>query len=235
VDTIPILACTLQGDDGVFCDAPVAPESELSVCSDHAIRIFRYCQSLLKSHVPAQVPDSGLLVGDVRKLNLVQSESARNDYVYYLHVGSLIKVGMCRDLYTRLANYPPDTRVLALEYGGRAREVKVLELLADSVAYGNEWFRPTGTVLRHVAAVAAANVVTFPGVKPKQVSFSPDEEFITTNEAAALVGVIPDTIRKWAHRGSLVKSGWRGREATYPRSEVLKFAHRGKFSNRPAA
>lgn len=45
---------------------------------------------------------------------------------------------------------------------------------------------------------------------------------ITTSQVAMMLGVNESTVRQWAARGHLTRAGRRGRQQTYPLSEVEK-------------
>lgn len=51
-----------------------------------------------------------------------------------------------------------------------------------------------------------------------------DKEFVTSREAAELIGVTSGTIRNWASDGLLRRAGKRDRETVYRREEVEEIA-----------
>jgi hypothetical protein len=73
--------------------------------------------------------------------------------VYYLMVGSLVKIGTTRNLTARLFGYPPDAELLATEQGGAERERQRHEQFAHLRAARAEWFRPEPELLAHCATL----------------------------------------------------------------------------------
>lgn len=231
----PVLSCTLQDAEGVFCDAPVAPDTPLSACKPHLIQIFRYCSQIMRDHGPQEIPLDGFPVVDITRLGLSRSDAMETDFVYYLAVGDLIKVGTCRDLRTRLEHYPPNSRLLALERGGLRREADIKRRLADDLAYPTEWFRPTPTVLDHVASIRAANTVAFSRAHELPQEVADDDVLVTTAEAALMAGIGENRVRQLAARGVLPRMGKRGCSTLHRRSDVFKLIQQDPLPRRLSA
>lgn len=71
--------------------------------------------------------------------------------VYYLRVGSLVKIGFTKNLADRIKRYPPDTVLLAWRIDGSLDlEAEIHTRLADSLAHGREWFHLSDQVLAEV-------------------------------------------------------------------------------------
>lgn len=75
-------------------------------------------------------------------------------YVYYLRVGVHIKIGFATNLERRLASYPPDTELLAVETGTMKDEMDVHRTFKDFRASGREWYEPRPVLMDHIERVA---------------------------------------------------------------------------------
>lgn len=76
-------------------------------------------------------------------------------FVYYLEVGERIKVGFSADLKRRMRQYPPGSRLLAIEPGDYDVELRRHRQFVGSKTEGREWFRPTSDLLEHIATLVA--------------------------------------------------------------------------------
>lgn len=79
----------------------------------------------------------------------------RKSLVYYILFGNRIKIGISATLRSRLDSLPRGLRVLATEPGGREVERERHAQFADC-RVGGEWFRPTRTLMVHIANLALA-------------------------------------------------------------------------------
>lgn len=71
--------------------------------------------------------------------------------VYYLRVGSLIKIGQSVDLASRLRAYPPGSALLATEVGERDElEAERLAQFDADRAHRREWFHPSAALVGHI-------------------------------------------------------------------------------------
>lgn len=71
-------------------------------------------------------------------------------FVYYLEVGERIKVGFSSDLRKRMRQYPPGSRLLAIEPGDFDLEALRHKQFSGSRTDGREWFTPTSDLLDHI-------------------------------------------------------------------------------------
>lgn len=78
----------------------------------------------------------------------------RQDYVYYLRVGAHFKIGFASNLEQRLASYPPDTELLAVEVGTLQLETERHREFKHSRIAGREWYRPNPALDHHIRIVA---------------------------------------------------------------------------------
>ncbi len=139
--------CTIQRSNGSFCDAPAAAGAPHSVCPRHMLRIYKFAQQTLDEH-RSQLMEQLQTIDRSPTVPLAE-------VVYYLHVGSYIKIGTTRDLRVRIRSYPPDTRLLATESGGVDIERDRLREFADLLYAPREWFLPGPSLVAHIAALDA--------------------------------------------------------------------------------
>lgn len=90
-----------------------------------------------------------------RQSRAEQSRDAPGGWVYYAQVGDQIKIGHARDVKRRLKNYPPGTKLLAVEPGSRSAERSRHIQFAHALAAGREWFQPTHLLLDHIEHLRA--------------------------------------------------------------------------------
>lgn len=81
------------------------------------------------------------------------STPAGDELIYYLRIGTLIKIGYTANLAQRLSAYPPHRILLATENGGRVAEKLRHQQFERHLAYGAEWFHPTAELIEHINAL----------------------------------------------------------------------------------
>ena len=77
-------------------------------------------------------------------------EVPRNEqpgYIYYLEIGPYIKIGWASDLFRRLAQYPPNRKLLTWHRGTLKEEQRIHSLLTVNRAHGREWYHPNAEVM----------------------------------------------------------------------------------------
>lgn len=82
-----------------------------------------------------------------------EDRKAREATVYYVRIGSLIKIGQAADLKTRLRVYPPGSMLLATEVGERdTLEAERHQQFRDTrlSGYRREWFHPSAALIEHI-------------------------------------------------------------------------------------
>lgn len=75
--------------------------------------------------------------------------------VYYLRVGSYIKIGWSANLEKRMRSYPPDTILLATEPGTRKDEHRRHKMFAAHRTHGREWYAMVPSLMHHIEQTAA--------------------------------------------------------------------------------
>lgn len=77
--------------------------------------------------------------------------------IYYLQVGTNIKIGWTGNLTKRMRAYAPDSTLLATEPGTRADETVLHRKFAVWRSYGAEWYMLAPVILDHIGRVRAAH------------------------------------------------------------------------------
>lgn len=130
--------CTIQGDNGRFCDADSVPFAPYPICAKHLVRLYQFARDwIAPTREPAAPPPPA------------------QGTIYYLLVGELVKIGFTINLRQRLSSYPPDAVLLVTEQGNPADERARHKQFAQALQHGNEWFRPTPEVLEHIKRLQA--------------------------------------------------------------------------------
>jgi hypothetical protein len=99
--------------------------------------------------------------------------------IYYIQIGSHIKIGWTSDLGKRSRAYPPNAQLLATQPGTRTEERALHRRFAHHRTHGREWYPLAKELLDHVRRVAAehgppptvtfgAREVEIPQPRPKQ-------------------------------------------------------------------
>jgi hypothetical protein len=196
-------ACTAQRNDGSFCDAPSLPDAPFPICMKHAAKVLEFLQ--VSAETMTAVRGGAVSAGRLDSSRAALARR-RREVVYYAALDSLIKIGTTNDLAARLRQYPPTTVLLGLELGGRDTEDVRLRQFADHLASGREWFRRCPELERHIAALPpVAEFPEFEGTDMAPPDLH-DGAFVTTAQAASLVGIQDATIRNWVWRGLLKPS-----------------------------
>lgn len=78
-------------------------------------------------------------------------------HIYYVQVGSHIKIGWASDLTRRMRSYPPNSVLLAVAPGTRTDETALHRKLAVWRSHGREWYVPAPVVLEHISRVVSAH------------------------------------------------------------------------------
>ena len=76
----------------------------------------------------------------------------RQGTVYYVQVGSHVKIGWTADMETRMRN-PPNSTLLAQHPGTRKDEAQMHRRFAADRTHGREWYVPSASLTRHIANV----------------------------------------------------------------------------------
>jgi hypothetical protein len=155
--------CTALTHRGNFCDYESLPDAPFPICIKHASLLLRY----LNSHMPAPDDMTGRIILSARAFEQASKgpvQRAKPDdaklpppptaVIYYLQVGKLVKIGYTANLMQRMDNYPPDSKLLAVEPGGKGLERQRHGQFHHALGRAREWFTPDDELLGHIARVA---------------------------------------------------------------------------------
>jgi len=70
-------------------------------------------------------------------------------FVYYVQIGRYVKIGYSMDWRSRIASYPPDSVLLAVEVGGRDLESIRHDQFSRDLDARREWFRSSTAIREH--------------------------------------------------------------------------------------
>lgn len=118
-------------------------EHHLAMASAHNdLRVFRNRQDEEKARKEAA--------------RAARAEQAKHGTIYYLRVGSFIKIGWTsRDLAERMREYPPDSILLAIEPDlGRDAETRRHRKFAVHRTHGAEWYAMATPLMHHIKLLA---------------------------------------------------------------------------------
>lgn len=146
-------SCTAQKNDGSFCDRPSLRDAPFPICVTHTAELYRFIRQHMDA--AAETTLSVLETLDTAWNGGRKFKVLGESIVYYVEVGPLIKIGTTTDLERRIAQYPPGSKLLATEPGGREVESKRHYQFQDCLADRREWFHPNPELLSHVAALAS--------------------------------------------------------------------------------
>lgn len=130
--------CVLPVYDGGRCRNQAVAGFVAPLCTQHLLDIYDQVRSVFESTT------SELTVrAAIERLEEAANPVEKPGIVYYLQIGDLIKIGWTTDLDQRLATYPPNRKVLALERGdSQALERKRLGQFKHLLRHPLEWFDP---------------------------------------------------------------------------------------------
>lgn len=148
--------CTVQLNNGRFCDAPGAADMPFPICGRHATSLYRRVRDLIDTADVETNPHLLLSVLEQTRREQQQSRGDIDPHVYYVQVGELIKIGYSGRLAARIRSYPPDSTLLAVEQGTVRLERERLSQFAHLLAACKEWFRPAPDLLAHIASLQPA-------------------------------------------------------------------------------
>lgn len=156
--------CTAQTKSGRFCDADSLPEAPFPICLDHAAKLIRYVSQVADTKTGGEEITTsldlfrrfGALLGTHEMLTGQPSTRRPQKLrVYYLELAGLVKIGYTADLKRRIAQYPPMSRLLAVEHGGLETEGQRHRQFAHLRQYGqsSEWFAYGDDLRAHIESL----------------------------------------------------------------------------------
>lgn len=145
--------CTIASGDGAFCEGDVPAASPLSLCGQHLIQAYRFCEDALDIA-------AGTAAGPSRSDRFLRFQAWENKVatpaaapvVYYALMGNLIKIGMTTRLAARMKELVL-AELLVTEPGGYELEElrhKQFEHLRAPIARHRELFIPGDDLISHI-------------------------------------------------------------------------------------
>lgn len=152
-------ACTIQLEDGSFCDKPMHPDAPFPICPSHARAAYQFGISM----VGKVSRDDGTLNWRLVSGELAPARQhgprrrAARPGVYFLKLGDLIKIGASDNVPQRLKNYPPGRVVLHVHHTDDPwlMEARILKKFRSARRSGYEWFEPTPEILEFIESLKA--------------------------------------------------------------------------------
>lgn len=146
--------CTVQRNDGSFCNRPSLPRAPYPMCLKHATRVYEWVKYEVREadfdHVGAELI-AHMLHGDTAPRTAMQvMRGVEVTQVYYARVRDLIKIGSSSDVERRISDYIPGSHLLAVEPGGIEVERQRQAQFRSSRALGREWFQPSSDLIEHI-------------------------------------------------------------------------------------
>lgn len=145
--------CSVIEGDSAPCGSTVVKNAPVSVCALHAATIADFWAKQDKVEVVRQ-----------RLLRETQEQpfagpfaEPRASVVYYVQLGTHIKIGTTQNLQHRMAGYPPMARLLVTEPGGYTLEAKRLKQFGEYLDGGKEWFVAGKKLREHIEKLMAAS------------------------------------------------------------------------------
>lgn len=151
--------CTALRAYGTFCDRESLPDAPFPICMKHATLLLQFIDDRVVERGPALQVAREIAAEERPDVQLPAPPKATwrgTPVVYYLRVGSYIKIGYSANLAERMRAYPPDAELLAMEPGSRLLESKRLKQFGRYKQAAREWFEPGPLLLQHIKALQVA-------------------------------------------------------------------------------
>jgi hypothetical protein len=172
-------------NDSAWCD-DLAEVTGAMLCRKHLRYVARLAgyvpkheaEPKLRAEYESKLQGRADLIANLQNhIRTLQSEPDRrpaptDGTVYYLRVGSYIKIGWASDLTKRMKAYPPDSVLLATEPGTRKDEARRHRMFAAHRTHGREWYAMVPSILHHVDTLTAQHGTPDPvsfAAKPVQI------------------------------------------------------------------
>lgn len=136
--------CTNVDEQGNDCRRPAEEGAPVSLCRVHLVLAAQFIVDMKAARDAARPAPTRAYI-----------KYGRPQVVYYLRLGTRIKIGTSTNLPLRLQSIPHD-EVLAVEPGNNARERARHSQFAQLRTVG-EWFRDHPDLRQHIAEVRAAH------------------------------------------------------------------------------
>lgn len=136
-------------------NAQVTPEKiHVPVCTFHAVAIWRQVQI---ATMKTPYVDDLLMLERVIKAELPKARvtTPRPEWIYFVALNGLIKVGWSTQLDRRLRDYGPSVEILCHYPGTRQDETELHQILTPFRANGREWYHDSPMIRKLIAEKVA--------------------------------------------------------------------------------
>lgn len=166
-----------NGSTGTPCIWPKCPKPvpdyfrEIRLCPAHASIVATTVERVRREE------KRSIVAGDSLQPEL------REERIYFLRIGSYIKIGWTGDLEKRMRNFPPDSVLLAVQQGTRSDEFKLHKRFAVHRSHGREWYPLVPQILEHVKRVVAEHGEPEPvdfGARPVEIPQPRSPQYTST-------------------------------------------------------
>lgn len=146
-----------------FCSDDSLTAAPFPICATHARKAYLFVADLLDAMTCTD--ESRLFFALKERDERIGKQVAHaasfitrphEPVIYYVLVGSRIKIGTSTNLSNRLSAYPPGSELLATEPGGTQVEADRLSEFAEYLDAGREWFQPGPRLRDHIERLKAA-------------------------------------------------------------------------------
>lgn len=152
-------ASSFPMDNVTHCAHPDCTDSRslgTPMCRVHALQVF----DLVTAGIPYDELEKRIRfrpshLREVAETAVPQKKSARDEpgTIYYVKVGSFVKIGFTKDLDRRMASYPPDSKLLAVHPGTLRMERAIHARFCADLMERREWFADSERIRDHIARV----------------------------------------------------------------------------------
>jgi len=135
---------------GLFTVPPGSPEAcrwrgcsniirheTLPLCSAH----IRLVDERLQAERDSKAATEASIIQKIEDGIRLEPDEKAPGHIYYAQIDGLIKIGYAKSVRARMRQYPPTTKLLAVEPGTRKTEYARHMHFAEHLAQGREWFR----------------------------------------------------------------------------------------------
>lgn len=129
------------------CESTWSIHVQLPLCNRHILKVYSIAGALVKDTFPKADPDAA-----TRGRSAVNA--ATPGVVYFVRLGSLIKIGFTTNLVQRLRDVPHE-EVLGVTMG-TMRDEKAIHGRFAHLRQSGEWFRPAPDLEEFIAALGEA-------------------------------------------------------------------------------
>lgn len=136
------------------CSSKVVEQIPVALCAEHAIQVYSHMQSLVDS-APMLAKRKAAARSNTGKSS---RKADLPEVVYYVELHGSIKIGYSSNYLSRMTDYPPDAKLLAVELGGRSLETERLREFQEYRVARREWHSKGSRLMEHIATLPRSAV-----------------------------------------------------------------------------